>query len=226
MRAGQAAATAGVTVKALRYYEDTGLLRSGRLPNGYRDYSALPPPADDGAARRLPGRFMPALAFRTSDGEQLRLDSVSCGRWVLYLYPLTGEPGVDMPRGWDEIPGARGCSQEACSFRDNLGALQAAGAQRVLALSTDRAEYQQDLARRLNLPYPMLSDPELSLARALDLPTFSASGMTLYKRLTLVVDGDRIEHVFYPIFPPGAHAEEVLDWLRSNPVPSSREGRR
>lgn len=319
MLAGQAAAAAGATIKALRYYEQIGLIQPARLANGYRHYSAqdvrlaaeiralmslglgpkesgpfldclrnghevaddcpeslaayqnkidrldqviaqltesrhqlarqmhsaarrgfrshhdkrerpemlpqpdplpddLPAPQDDGAARHLPGRSLPPLTFQTTEGEQVKLDAVGTGRWVLYLYPLTGEPGADMPRGWDQIPGARGCSQEACSFRDNLGALQARGAQRVLALSSDRAEYQQDLVRRLHLPYPMLSDPGLTLARALELPTFQANGMTLYKRLTLIVDGDRIAHVFYPIFSPGSHADEVLDWLRSHPV--------
>ncbi len=167
----------------------------------------------------LPGRTMPALVFQTIDGEQVQLDTVSTGRWVLYLYPLTGKPDVDMPRGWDQIPGARGCSQEACGFRDNLTALQQQGAQQVLALSTDLAEYQQHLVHRLHLPYPMLSDPELCLARALDLPTFHANGLTLYKRLTLVIDGDQITHVFYPIFPPDSHASEVLQWLSTNPTP-------
>ena len=176
----------------------------------------LPAPADDGAARHLPGLILPPLAFTATDGEQIQLDTVSTGRWLLFLYPLTGEPGVDVPRGWDQIPGARGCSQEACSFRDNLASLQACGVQRVLGLSTDRSEYQQALVRRLHLPYPMVSDPELSLGRALHLPTFEAFGMTLYKRLTLVVDGARIEHVFYPIFPPDRHAEEVLQWLRNH----------
>jgi len=173
----------------------------------------LPAPADDGAARHLPGLILPPLAFTATDGEQIQLDTVSTGRWLLFLYPLTGEPGVDVPRGWDQIPGARGCSQEACSFRDNLASLQEHGVQRVLGLSTDRADFQQDLVRRLHLQYPMVSDPELCLAQALDLPTFEALGMTLYRRLTLVVDGARISHVFYPIFPPDRHAEEVVNWL-------------
>ncbi|MGH3657040.1 MAG: peroxiredoxin [Micromonosporaceae bacterium] len=181
------------------------------LPKG------LPAPEDDGGARHLPGRRLPPLVLTGTDGADVQLDTASSGRWVLYLYPLTGEPGVDVPRGWDEIPGARGCSQEACSFRDSLAALQAAGAQRVLALSTDAAGYQQHLVRRLHLPFPMLSDPELLLARALDLPTFHAAGTELYKRLTMIVDGSRIEHVFYPIFPPDTHAGEVLDWLAANP---------
>ena len=161
--------------------------------------------------------------FTQTDRSQVRLDAVSTGRWVLYRYPLTGEPGVDVPREWDEIPGARGRSQQACSFRDNLSALQDAGAQHVLALSTDAADYQQDLVRRLHLPYPMLSDPGLRLAQALDLPTFRDNGMTLYKRLTMVVTGDRIEHVLHPIFPPDAHAQEVLDWLRAYPPRSPEQ---
>lgn len=177
----------------------------------------LPVPHDDGAARHLPGRVLPPLRFVTTDGDEVRLDAVSAGRWVLYLYPLTGDPAADLPAGWDQIPGARGCSWEACSFRDGHADLQAQGVRRVLALSTDRAAYQRDLVCRLHLPYPMASDPELSLARALDLPTFPAAGRVLYRRLTLIVDGDRITHVFYPVFPPDRHAAEVLQWLRENP---------
>jgi peroxiredoxin len=124
-----------------------------------------------------------------------------------------------MPAGWDAIPGARGCSQEACSFRDNLAGLKARGAEQILALSTDPTDYQQELVRRLHLPYLMLSDPTLSLRQALDLPTFGASGRMLYKRLTMIVRGDAIEHVFYPIFPPNTHGSEVLEWLESNPLP-------
>lgn len=142
-----------------------GLPRPDELP------ANLPAAVDDGAARHLPGSTLPALTFRTTDGDELRLDAVSTGRWVLFLYPLTGEPGVDMPRGWDEIPGARGCSQEACDFRDHFAALRVRGVREIIALSTDRAEYQRDLVRRLRLPYRMLSDPALSLGRELGLPT-------------------------------------------------------
>lgn len=176
----------------------------------------LPVPLDDGAAGHLPGQRVPPLVLDSTTGATVQLDSVTTGRWVLYLYPMTGEPGVDMPPGWDQIPGARGCSQEACSFRDNLAALQAHGAQRVVALSSDAVQYQQELVRRMHLPYPMLSDPDLRLASALGLPTFEAAGTMLYKRLTLIVDGDRIRHVFYPVFPPESHADEVLDWLRTH----------
>jgi len=185
--------------------------RPDDLPEG------LPVPVDDGAARHLPGRVLPGLAFPATNGTEVRLDGVSAGRWVLFIYPSTGKPGAEMPIGWDAIPGARGCSQEACSFRDNLAGLKARGAEKILALSTDPTDYQQELVRRLHLPYHMLSDPTLSLRRALDLPTFEASGITLYKRLTMIVRGDTIEDVFYPIFPPNTHALEVLEWLETNP---------
>lgn len=178
----------------------------------------LPVPMDDGAARHLPGKMLPALSFRATDGTAVRLDKISTGRWVLFIYPSTGKPGASIPPGWNEIPGARGCSQEACSFRDNLDALREQGIERVLALSSDRVEYQDALVRRFHLPYPMLSDPTLSLARELRLPTFEAKGTTLYKRLTMIVRGRTIEHVFYPIFPPSTHATDVLDWLRAHPA--------
>lgn len=196
--------------------------RPDDLPEG------LPVPVDDGAARQLPGRVLPGLAFRATDGTEVHLDRVSAGRWLLFIYPSTGKPGAEMPRGWDAIPGARGCRHEACSFRDNLVALKARGVEQILALSTDPTEYQEELVRRLHLPYPMLSDPTLSLGGALDLPSFEANHMTLYKRLTMIVRGDTIEHVFYPIFPPNAHASEVLEWLAANPSPpqtSTRSGR-
>jgi len=329
MRAGQAAAAAGVSVKALRYYERQDLVRPTRSGNGYRVYTGadvravaevralmvlglsareaepfvaclraghevgddcaesiaayqrkidqvdamitrlsgardalarrmvtvarrgfehcpptpvtveqpvtLPQPAplpdgliaplDDGAAAHLPGCTLPALSLLATDGTSVSLTEVARGRWVLFCYPLTGEPGVDVPRGWDEIPGARGCSQQVCSFRDQLGALHEAGVQQVLAVSSDASAYQSELSQRLHLPYPLLSDPALMLADALGLPTFTAqttprrhSGpQRLYKRLTLVLDGTRVEHVFYPVFPPDTHATQVVDWLREHP---------
>lgn len=188
------------------------------LPDG------LIAPVDDGAAGHLPGLTMPPVALEATDGTRVCLDEVTSGRWVLFVYPLTGEPGVDVPSGWDEIPGARGCSQEACSFRDHLAALREAGAEQVLALSSDVSAYQRELADRLHLPYRLLSDPDLALADVMGLPTFTAQAtprshggpQRLYKRLTLVLCGTRIEHVFYPIFPPDTHAAQVVDWLRNH----------
>lgn len=160
---------------------------------------------------------MPVLTLPTSAGRQLDLSRLTEGRTVLYIYPLTGRPGTDLPTGWDDIPGARGCTPEACGFRDHHADLHAAGAGVVYGLSSQDEDYQREVVERLQLPFAMLSDPGLSLARALSLPTFEAGGIRLYKRVTLIVLAGRIEHVFYPIFPTDQHAEQVLGWLRNAP---------
>ena len=173
----------------------------------------LPVPEDDGAAAHLLNAAVPPIALKTTSGDTIRLDQLD-GRTVLFCYPRTGRPDEELPPGWNAIPGARGCTPEACGFRDahqqfsNLGV-------RVLALSTQPSDYQREMADRLHLPFPVLSDERLELTTALGLPTFETGGWTLLKRLTLVVDDGRIEHVFYPVFPPDGHATEVLDWLRA-----------
>lgn len=177
----------------------------------------LPAPVDDGAADHLPGRAMPALILPATDGSQMPLAGLGAGRTVIYLYPMTGRPGVDLPEGWDDIPGARGCTPESCGFRDLMAELAEAGAARVYGLSSQSTGYQREAVSRLHLPFGMLSDEGLALAGALGLPTFEAGGMTLYRRLTMIVTDGVIEHVFYPIFPPDRHAQEVLDWLRAHP---------
>ena len=187
------------------------------------DYTSLPDdlpvPEDDGAADHLPGRSMPSLRLAASDGNTVDLADLGQDRTIVYLYPLTGRPGVDLPAGWDAIPGARGCSTEACNFRDHLADLTGAGAARVYGMSSQSADYQGEVMERLHLPFAMISDPDLALADALGLPTFSAPGHErLYCRLTVVIRNGRIEHVFYPVFPPNTHAREVVDWLRSNPA--------
>jgi peroxiredoxin/DNA-binding transcriptional MerR regulator len=186
------------------------------------DYSVLPEglpvPTDDGGAAHLPGLAVPALALPSTDGERVNLAELGPGRSIIYLYPLTGRPGVDLPAGWDEIPGARGCSTEACDFRDHFKELAAAGATKVFGLSSQDTAYQREVVERLSLPFPMLSDEKFALQEALDLPVFSAPGHEkLYARLTLVVLDGVIEHAFYPIFPPNEHARQVLEWLTANP---------
>lgn len=178
--------------------------------------SNLPVPGDDGAADHLPGAAMPSLVLRDTRGADIALDQLGPGRTVLYLYPLSGRPGVDLPNGWDAIPGARGCTPEACGFRDHHADLRAAGARAVYGLSAQSTDYQAELANRLGLPFSILSDPDLALADALDLPTFTADGKRLFSRLTLIVADGRVEHTFYPIFPPDQHAAEVLGWLRGH----------
>jgi len=177
----------------------------------------LPVPADDGAADHLPGQPVPALTLPATDGSQVPLAGLGAGRTVIYLYPMTGRPGVDLPEGWDDIPGARGCTPESCAFRNLYADLQAAGATQVFGLSSQPTEHQAEAVDRLHLPFAMLSDERLALAGALGLPTFTVDGMTLYRRLTMIVTDGVIEHVFYPIFPPDQHAQEVLDWLLANP---------
>lgn len=180
----------------------------------------LPVPADDGAAAHLPGTTMPALELASTGGGAVRVDRVPTGfsRLVLYAYPRTGRPDEPQIDGWDSVPGARGCTPEACGFRDHSAELAAVGAT-VAGVSTQDTTYQAEAATRLGLSFPLLSDAELRLTSALRLPTFEIAGLTLTKRLTLVVRGGVIEHVFYPVFPPDAHAAEVLAWLRAEPVP-------
>jgi peroxiredoxin len=172
----------------------------------------LPEPEDDGAADHLPGRRMPDLALPSSDGRAIRLDGAACA--VVYAYPYTGRPGErPLTEDWDLIPGARGCTPEACGFRDHHAELTALGAD-VFGVSTQSTEHQRELVGRLRLPFPILSDAELRLTRALGLPTFGAAGHVLLRRLTMLVREGAIDHVWYPVFPPDRHAAEVLEWLR------------
>jgi peroxiredoxin len=186
------------------------------------DFTSLPEgltaPEDDGAADHLPGSAMPALALVSTAGNTVELDCPNPGRTVIYVYPMTGRPGVALPEGWDEIPGARGCTPESCGFRDHFTELTELGASTVYGLSSQTTDYQSEVAARLELPFAILSDPDLRLAESLRLPTFQTSGMTLYRRLTMVIRDGRIEHVFYPVFPPDQHAAEVVGWLRGNPA--------
>jgi peroxiredoxin len=177
----------------------------------------LPRPIDDGAADHLPGMAMPSIALPATGGAPVDLAGLGAGRSVVYVYPMSGRPGVALPDGWDLIPGARGCTPEACGFRDHFAELRAAGAETVYGLSSQDTDYQRELVDRLGLPFAMLSDVRLELATALRLPTFDVDGATLYRRITLVVRDGAIERAFYPIFPPDAHAAEVLDWLAANP---------
>lgn len=179
----------------------------------------LPEPVDDGAADHLTGAPLPPFELAGTDGSRVRLDRLP-GRVVVYAYPRTGRP--DEPHlvpDWDQIPGARGCTPESCAFRDHFDDLRAAGASQVFGLSTQETDDQREAAERLHLPFALLSDADLELTKGLRLPTFEAAGHTLLKRFTLVVADGRIEHVFYPVFPPDRHAEEVLAWLRGDAGP-------
>lgn len=177
----------------------------------------LPEPEDDGEADHLQGREMPDVSLPTTDDTMVNLQNLPA-RTVIYVYPLTGRPDQDViPEGWEDIPGARGCSPESCGFRDHYDELRDNGVGEVFGLSTQSSEYQCEARDRLHLPFEMLSDAEWELANELDLPRFTIEGDDYLKRLTLVVSDGRIEYVFYPIFPPDEHASEVLEWVTANP---------
>jgi peroxiredoxin len=176
------------------------------------DWSSIPKPTDDGAASHLAGMRIPSVPLPATDGTAVDLSKLR-GRVVVYAYPRTGIPGVENPTGWDLIPGARGCTPQSCAFRDHFAELKALGVSRVFGLSTQDTAYQREVAERLHLPFPILSDEHFSLTQAFRLPTLQTSGMTLLKRLTLVIDNGKIEHVFYPVFPPDRNASDVIAWL-------------
>lgn len=178
------------------------------------DWSKIPAPVDDGATRHLAGLAVPDVALAATDGTRVSLATLP-GRTVVFAYPRTGRPGDPaLTPDWDQIPGARGCTPQTCGFRDLHAELLAAGASRVFALSTQDTAYQRELVARLHLPFPVLSDADLALTRALRLPTHEVAGLTLIKRLALVIDDGRITRVFYPVFPPTENARDVLRWMR------------
>lgn len=184
--------------------------------NLYELPEGIPAPVDDGACDHLPGTRLPATTLLSTSGETVDLSGLA-GRTVLYCYPRTGKPGEDLPQGWNEIPGARGCTPQSCAFRDHHDELQDLGA-RVFGLSTQDTGHQREAVERLRLPFQLLSDEDLAFTTALSLPTFEVEGMILTKRLTLVIYDGRIEKVFYPVFPPNENAEEVVGWLRQQAV--------
>jgi peroxiredoxin len=183
-----------------------------------KDYRSLPPdlpvPEDDGAADHLPGMTMPAVRLASTLGGEVDLAAASAGatRLVAYVYPRTGVPGESLIEGWNDIPGARGCTPQNAAFRDHITDFSTLGVT-IVGISSQSPEEQAEFAARESIPFPLLSDDGFELARALRLPTFEAGGLTHYKRLTLVAREGVIEHVFYPVFPPDQNAAEVLDWL-------------
>jgi peroxiredoxin len=173
----------------------------------------LPVPQDDGATLHVAGRKLPSVPLMATDGSTVDLSTLA-GRTVVYIYPRTGVPGQPLPDGWDAIPGARGCTPQSCSFRDHFGELKLLGVTGLYGLSTQDTAYQNEAVERLKLPFPILSDHTLALARALKLPTFTVADMVLLKRMALVIDDGVITKVFYPVFPPDQSAAEVIAWLQ------------
>ena len=196
-----------------------------RSDNLYELPKDLPVPQDDGACDHLTGMKLPAIALRSTRGGTVDLAGLG-GTTVIYIYPRTGRPDREVPIGWNEIPGARGCTPQSCAFRDHFEELKRAGAARVFGLSTQDTAYQREAVERLHLPFELLSDEKLKFAKALKLPTFEVDGMKLIRRLTLIARDRQIApsrrgepaivKVFYPVFPPDRNAGEVLAWLTKN----------
>ncbi|MFM7698972.1 MAG: peroxiredoxin [Limnohabitans sp.] len=171
----------------------------------------LPVPLDDGATDHLLGMTLPSVKLASTQGGVVDLSALP-GYVVIYCYPMTGQPGVPLPEGWDDIPGARGCTPQNMCYRDHYSAFQALGAQ-VFGLSVQSTAYQQEMAQRLQLPFAVLSDLHLAFAHGLQLPLFQAAGMQLIKRLTLIAKNGKVVAVKYPIFPSNSDASWALDWL-------------
>ena len=174
----------------------------------------LPIPLDDGLAAHLEGLYLPEISLASTSGNNVHLNAIS-GRLVIYVYPLTGHPDVPLPDGWDEIPGARGCTPQACDFSDHYLELQQLNTM-VYGLSSQTTEYQLELKRRLHLPFDLLTDDTFQLKSHLNLPVFKAGDLLLYKRLTMIIENSLIKKVFYPVFPPNQNGLQVVNWLKSN----------
>ena len=174
----------------------------------------LPVPLDDESTNHLKGMRLPKISLQATNGKRIDLADIK-GRLVIYCYPMTGQPNVALPDGWDQIPGARGCTPQSCSFRDHYQELQVLGAQ-VVGLSVQTTEYQKEMVNRLHLPFPVVSDVEHQFQRALNMPTFVTAGMTLLKRVTLIANHGVIEAVHYPIFPSDSDAAWVVSYLKSH----------
>ena len=175
----------------------------------------LPQPEDDGACDHLIDRPLHSLGLPSTDGGSFDI-ATSPGRWVVYCFPKTGQPGVPLPEGWNEIPGARGCTPQSMAFRDQYDDIRALHAG-VIGISTQTPDVQAEIANRLALPFPLLSDANHTFAQSLDLPTFDVDGVTMIKRMTMIVTEGVIDHVFYPVFPPDKAAEEAIVWLLAHP---------
>ncbi len=179
------------------------------------DWSQLPPPQDDGGGVHLEGMDLPNISLHSTSSELIDMGRLK-GRCIIFAYPMTGRPDINLPDGWDMIPGARGCTPQACTFRDLHKDLQDAGADHVFGLSVQSTEYQTEAAERLHLPFALLSDSERKLQSELNLPVMSVEEVVLLKRLTMICLDGRIEKIFYPVFPPDRSAADALDWLQQH----------
>ena len=179
-------------------------------------HTPLPPDAAD----HLLGRAWPDIPLPATDGAAWSLAGLDTPA-VVFAYPRTAEPGAPpLTSDWDHIPGAAGCTAEACGFRDHHSDFVGLRT-RVFGLSMQDTEYQREMSKRLGLTYPVLSDAAMELTRALQLPTFEAAGHTMLRRLTVFVERGQITHIWYPIPEPTTHAHDVSAWVRTRTAPGT-----
>lgn len=176
--------------------------------------SDLPAPTDDGAANHLNGLFLPDIQLSATNGELVSLNKLM-GKYVIYIYPMTGQPNIALPPDWDNIPGARGCTPQSCSFRDHVDELEKLNT-KIFGLSSQTTEYQLEAKNRLHLPFELLSDESFGLKKTIGLPTFFVDTNELYKRLTVIVENSNIIKTFYPVFPPDKNVQDVIEWLKTS----------
>ncbi|GGB47042.1 peroxiredoxin [Roseibium aquae] len=177
------------------------------------DWSMLPAPHDDGACDHLTQLRLPSIQLPATVGGPIDPGQLD-GTVVIYVYPMTGRPDRSLPSGWNDIPGARGCTPQSCAFRDHYQELRSAGATHVFGPSNQSPEDQREAADRLHMPFPLLSDADGQFAGQLRLPSFEADGQRRLKRVTLITRDGAIVKIFYPVFPPDRNAEDVLNWLK------------
>jgi peroxiredoxin len=179
------------------------------------DWSKIPAPELDVSLEHLNNFIIPEIKLLSTSGDEIDLSKLN-GLSIIYVYPMTGQPNIALPKGWDEIPGARGCTPQSCSFRDNFSELKKLNIENIFGLSSQTTKYQKEMSERLHLPYPILSDEKLLFANALKLPTFKVDNMNLIKRITLITNNNKIIKYFYPVFPPDQNVNDVIFWLKES----------
>ena len=170
---------------------------------------------NDGYMNTLENTNFPNVSLPNQDGNLLNLNRTDTFRMILYFYPMTGRPDRPLPENWNNIPGAKGCTIETCSFRDKYDEIITLNAVPI-GISTQDVDDNKEMTSRLKIPYDVLSDEKLELSNELNIPTFSVGSKIFLKRITLIVEKKIIKKVFYPINDINKHIEEVLKWLKTN----------
>lgn len=167
----------------------------------------------DTLRQHLIGRALPSLQLTATDHSSIDLSALP-GLSVVFIYPRSGNPELPAPAEMASVPGAKGCTPQACGFRDAFDDFAALGVQRIFGLSSQDSAYQQELRERTQLPYQLLSDQDCALGKALGLPVYQAGPIEVYGRAALVIDDGRLVQLYTEIPEPARNAGQILDWLR------------